>query len=334
LKHWAAWLDPRHPNPAKPGELRWYTTNEEGTEIEVDGRGPHNIDGRLVEARSRTFIPAQLSDNPDLVKTNYGAVLDSLPKEIRDAYRDGKFSASLKDGAFQTIPTQWVMEAIARWKDKPPPGIPMCAMGVDIAQGGVDQTVLAPRYDGYYSKFEVTPGITTPNGATAAGFVMSKRRDNCRVIIDMGGGYGGACYEWLKDNGVDVASYKGAEKSAKRTKDRQLSFSNKRSQAYWQFREALDPTQPGGSAIMLPDDAEMIADLCAPTFEIGSNGVKVEPKEDVVKRLGRSPDKGDAVVMAWTDGPKMMNTYEGKWAGNKIGKFIPKVITGHSVRRR
>ncbi|RYF53218.1 MAG: terminase, partial [Comamonadaceae bacterium] len=29
-RYWAAWLDPQHPNPAKPGELRWYVTNEKG----------------------------------------------------------------------------------------------------------------------------------------------------------------------------------------------------------------------------------------------------------------------------------------------------------------
>jgi hypothetical protein len=41
IKHWAPWLDPLHPRPARPGELRWFTTGSDGEE--VDGRGPHLV---------------------------------------------------------------------------------------------------------------------------------------------------------------------------------------------------------------------------------------------------------------------------------------------------
>ncbi len=55
VTRWKAWLDPTHPNPAQDGELRWYTTVD-GVDTEVDGRGPHIINGRQVMATSRTFI--------------------------------------------------------------------------------------------------------------------------------------------------------------------------------------------------------------------------------------------------------------------------------------
>lgn len=338
VKRWAAWLDPRHPKPAKAGELRYYLEDDDGIEREVDGPGPHTVGDKEVIARSRTFIPAQLSDNPDLARTNYGAVLDSLPKELRDAYRDGKFRLILEDGAFQTIPTQWVMEAIARWKPQPPVGVPMCAIGLDVAQGGKDNTVAAPRYDQWYD-LKTVPGKDTPNGAKAAAFALSVRRDGAEIIVDMGGGYGGAAYEWLSNNQIRCVAYKGAKTNPHaRTKDKQLKFSNVRSQAYWQFRESLDPSQPGGSIVALPDDAELIADLCAPTFEVGPNGIKVEPKEDVVKRLGRSPDKGDAVVMSHWGGPSatsVMNdpNYARDAAGNLYRK-TPKVVMAYSNMRR
>src|SRR5271169_5026912 len=38
IKHWAPWLDPLHPRPARPGKLRWYTAGSDGEDIEVDGR--------------------------------------------------------------------------------------------------------------------------------------------------------------------------------------------------------------------------------------------------------------------------------------------------------
>src|SRR3546814_1539203 len=78
-----------------------------------------------------------------------------------------------------------------------------------------------------------------------------------------------------------------------------LGFYNKRSETIWRFREALDPSQPGGSPIALPPDPMLVADLTAPTFTVPPRGIKVESKEDVCKRLGRSTDRGDAVVMAW-----------------------------------
>ena len=55
-------------------------------------------------------------------------------------------------------------------------------------------------------------------------------------------------------------------------------------------------------AASLPPDPELVADLTAPRFEITSNGIKITPKDVLVKNLGRSPDKGDAVVMAWSEG--------------------------------
>gem|GEM_PF-3649773 len=72
VRRWAAWLDPKHPNPAKDGELRWYLSTDSG-EVEVDGPGPHDVNGRMTRATSRTFIRSKLSDNPDLAATDYAA---------------------------------------------------------------------------------------------------------------------------------------------------------------------------------------------------------------------------------------------------------------------
>lgn len=333
LKRWAAWLDPNHPNPAAPGELRWYTTGKEDKEIEVDGPGPHIINGEEVIARSRTFIPAKLSDNPDLAASGYAATLAALPAELRAAYRDGKFDAALKDGAFQTIPTAWVRAAQDRWDERPPQGVPMCCMGVDVAQGGQDQTVIARRYDGWYAPLLAVPGKTTPDGGSVAGLVISHRRDAATVVIDMGGGYGGAAYEWLRENHVEVKGYKGAEAGPGRTIEGQLKFANRRSRAYWRFREALDPGQPQGSPIMLPTDPELVADLTAPTFKVGPQGIQVEPKDMLIKRLGRSPDRGDAVVMAWEEGLKNENV-QGGFARAYATRNRPAVVLGHQAARR
>lgn len=332
IKRWAPWLDPKHPKPAKPGELRWFTTIQ-GKDTEVDGPGPHVVAGEAkpILARSRTFLRAQLTDNPDLTRTpDYAARLAALPKELRDAYRDGKFDAGLKDAPYQAIPTDWIRQAQLRWTERPPFGVPMCAIGVDVAAGGEDETVLAMRYDGWYAPLVHVPGSQTPLGRDVSGLVVAHRRDAAAVIVDLGGGYGGAVYEHLRENDIEVRGYRGAEKSTRRSRDARMKFSNVRTEAYWKFREALDPGQPGGSPIMLPDDPALVADLAAPTYRDTPHGIQLESKEDVVKRLARSTDSGDAVVMAWFSGASYM-THGEAWRrgeGTRGSGRRPKVIYG------
>jgi hypothetical protein len=328
IKRWAAWLDPKHPNPAKPGELRWYTTGEDGKEIEVDGPGPHLIGGELITAKSRTFIPAKLADNPDLSATNYAATLAALPEELRAAYRDGRFDASLKDGAFQTIPTSWVVAAQARWKKDGFQGLAMTAMGLDPAGGGRDTAELARRYGGWYDELVSAQGAETADGSSTAATVVKHRRDGCPVVVDLGGGYGGGVTLRLKDNEIPHVGFNGANKSTAKTKDGKLSFANKRAEAWWKFREELDPDQEGGSAIALPPDPELLADLCTPTWSLTTRGILIEDKDSIRKRLGRSPGKGDAVVMALSEGNRAAMRERSR------SNVKPKVVSGRAAVRK
>jgi hypothetical protein len=303
IKHWAPWLDPMHPKPALPGVLQWFTTAPDGTDVQVDGPGPHFIGGEKVTARSRTFIPGRLSDNPDLASTGYGAVLASLPEELRRAYRDGDFSAGLKDDAFQVIPTAWIEAAQKRWQDKPPRDT-MTAIGLDVAQGGSSSTVAAPRYRGWYDKLTRRPGRECQLGTEVAAMVVQIRRDNCPVVVDCGGGWGAEAYGALRENGIPAVAYLGNKPSMATTREGNLKFYNKRAEDWWRFREELNPDQEFGSAIALPPDTSIKADLAAPRFEVTARGIKIEDKADIVKRLGRSIDDGDAIVMAMNEGAK------------------------------
>lgn len=332
-KRWAAWLDPTHPNPAKEGELRWYTNNEAGDEIEVDGVGPHLIGGKWEEAKSRTFIRAGLKDNPYLLNTNYSARLNALPEHLRQAYRDGVFKISLEDDLSQVIPTAWVRAAMDRWTPEPPANVPMCAIGVDVAQGGKDKTVLAMRYDNWFSPLIVETGEKTPTGAEVAALIFTKRRDGAVVVVDVGGGFGGATIEHLAANSIKAVAYSGAGEAYGRTSDRSLGFYNKRAESYWRLREALDPSQPLGSTLMLPDDPELMADLTSIRIDtdITTRGLKLESKKNLIKRIGRSPDKGDAVVMAWSAGNKALR--RGIIGASSV-TARPQVILGHQSARR
>ena len=51
------------------------------------------------------------------------------------------------------------------------------------------------------------------------------------------------------------------------------------------MREALDPTSNTGLA--LPPDKLLLADLCAPRWELRGSKILVESRDDIVKRIGR-----------------------------------------------
>lgn len=333
IKMFAPWLDPAFPKPAKNGELRWVISDIDGNDQWVDGPEEVEVNGKMVRPMSRTYIHSSVKDNPFYASSDYERQLDAMPEPYRSLLMGG-FRTSFKDLPNQIIPTKWVQLAQERWKPQPPDGVPMCSMGVDASGGGDDPMMLAPRYDGWYDRLIEIPGKTIPMesaGRYCAGIVISHRRDQAMVVIDMGGGYGGPMYEHLSSIPVEVKAYKGAEASTRRSADGKMRFTNKRSAAYWQFREALDPGQPGGSPIALPPDSTLMADLTAATFEVTPNGIKAEPKEKVCERLGRSTDRGDAVVMSWHYGPKEI-THALEWIVNAEqglkGNRKPQIITG------
>jgi len=308
IEYFAPWLDPKHHNPAQEGELRYFQPNESGSgyrECEKDDYIEMN--GVRVAPQSRTFVSSRFTDNAYYNAEAYAKSLAGLPDEVRERLVTGNFLLERTDDVWQLIPTSWVKAAQDRWTRQPPAGVPMCAVGVDVAQGGSDNTVISPRYDGWFDRLVVVPGRETPDGKSAAGHVIRHRRDNAPVVVDLGGGWGGDCYGHLKENGIEASGYLGVKSATGRTADGRLGFTNVRSRSYWRFREALDPSQPGGARIMLPPDSVLLADLCAPRYRITSSGIEAESKKDVVKRLGRSPDRGDAAVMCWTIGQTTAN---------------------------
>ena len=330
------WLDLTHPKPAKHGELRWFVTAPDGSDFECEGPETIQLPGASEPAQpmSRSFVPAMLSDNPYLVNTGYQAKLDGLPEPLRSAVRDGNFMASRADADHQVIPTQWIIEAQARWKPDGWKGLAMTAAGLDIGAGR-DETVLSCRYGGWFSELHTIKGDDARDPAHAAALVVRHRRDNCPIAVDVGGGFGGPSILLFQENGIEYARFDGGGRNKKRSKCGQFEFFNNRAWALWTMREELDPDQEGGSPIALPPDAQLRSDLSAPTWKMTTNGIQVESKEDIKKRLGRSTDRGDAVVMCLSEGARAVSRRIGR-QGNGVHGFVPKVVgkRQHTIRGR
>jgi predicted phage terminase large subunit-like protein len=83
-RRFGAWLDPKHPRPARPGEVRAY-------------RGDEEVPRGTPEALSRTFIPARLADNPH-VGEEYRAQLRDLDPVRRAQLLEGDWEAAYGEG--------------------------------------------------------------------------------------------------------------------------------------------------------------------------------------------------------------------------------------------
>jgi hypothetical protein len=305
----APWLDPNHPNPAKPGELRWVISDEEGKDEWVNGPDDvREVRGKIVRPTSRTYIPASVKDNPYYQATDYQRQLDAMPEPYRSLLMGG-FRTTFKDADFQVIPTAWIDAAQARWTPDGHKAYAMTSMAVDPADGGKDAQEIAARHGGWYAPLVSEKGESTADPAKAFGHIMATRRDNAPVVVDVGGGYGGKITLRLKDNGVAHVGFNGAGASNKRSRGSNIPYANKRAEAVFTLRDELDPDQEGGSPICLPPDPELKADLAAYQYDARALQVRgvyqIERKEEMRKRLGRSPGKGDAVVMCLSEGAAM-----------------------------
>lgn len=201
---------------------------------------------------------------------------------------DGDFA---DEGEDVVIGLALVRAAQERWKTAEPVG-PL-ELGVDVARFGDDDSAIQPRRGNYLYPQTVVHGF---DNVEVAGQVITIVRDMRRgegerpvVRVDSGGN-GGGVVDILKRSpevwvvGVD------AGRSAR---DPQR-FPRRRDELWWAARDflrKLDGT--------LPPDERLSEELRAPRYRVDVNGrVQVESKDDIKKRIGRSPDRADALCLA------------------------------------
>ena len=290
----APWLDPHHPNPAKPGELRWFATIDGKEADHPDGK-PFEHGGEKVIPQSRSFIPAKVQDNVYLRDTGYLATLQALPEPLRSQMLYGDFTAGRDDDEWQVIPSEWVRLAQQRWKERKYVPDEITSVGVDPSRGGRDKTIIASRAGWHFHKLKSWDGEKMSKGSNVASEVVKLVGTSaCPVHVDVIG-IGASVLDHLDMLiGSRAVGVNSSNKSNDRDWSGNLKMANKRAELWWSFRDLLNPDN--AHKVELPPDAGLFADLCAPTYELKSQGIQIEKKEHIVKRLGRSPDKGDAVV--------------------------------------
>lgn len=226
----------------------------------------------------------------------------------------GLFPSATRTGV---IPLGWIELAINRWKDwqdsgGDPSTVPnptRRVVGIDVAYGGMDETVLATRFGDCITKLSRFRNADTIETALHAVPYLAETGSMAVVdVIGIGAGVYDTLRLWRRDatnenhHLATVIPFNASAAADRLDKIGQFKFRNARAAAWWKMRELLDPSK--GSTVMLPDDDRMKAELSTVKYKHLAGGIiQIESKDDIRKRLGRSTDAADAVIQAfWPDG--------------------------------
>lgn len=169
-------------------------------------------------------------------------------------------------------------------------GLDKGRFGVDLARYGDDRSVMYRNRGGQIRLAKWWSKKDTHESKLEIEAEMS--RFGTKIIpatMDIIG-LGAGPFDTLRAEGYEVAGFQGSERALDYKK-----FKNRRSEAYWGFRELMEQ-----DLIDLDrNDEKLTAELTSIMWGVDSQGrIYVEPKEDIKERLGISPDSADAAVLS------------------------------------
>lgn len=192
-----------------------------------------------------------------------------------------------------TIPLGWVYRAQERWQDWKDSGGLLTGrhvIGADIARYGGDKNSFAHKYKDIITKVELMPG-----GDTEVTADLLTEHIGATVVVDVNG-VGAGVFDKIRRRGMSAYPLNVGTRTKLRDTSGQIEFYNIRAAATWKLRELLDPSK--GATLCIPPGDMVAEDLSAARWKnIAGGKMVIEEKSEVKKRIGRSPDMGDAVVL-------------------------------------
>lgn len=205
------------------------------------------------------------------------------------------------------IPTQWLELAHERWRragGREPLGAETRILGVDVAGMGRDCTCFVERKGAWVSQFNAHNSGGQADHMKIAGRIAAYRRRQIEAYVSIdtigeGAGVYSRCIEIDEKDYIISCKYSEAAKghNGKPLTDvtGQYEFINMRAYLFWCVRDWLNPKNDTGA--MLPPDTQFDEEATEIKWSFRSDGrIFIEPKEDIKERLGRSPDKFDALA--------------------------------------
>ena len=207
----------------------------------------------------------------------------------------GEFPAFASDAV---VPYSWAKQC--QTLDAPLPDDGSVALGIDVGAGG-DQSVIRERR-GNTAGRQWSDHSADPEILVNLAMLALRETGASSINIDtIGVGYGvaGHLRDQCREAGleVDVVSINVAERAQDPTR-----FINLRAELWWEVGRELSKDEAWDLAAV---DDGVISQLVAPKYSVARGGrIQVEAKDDVRRRIGRSPDDADALLLAFYRPPR------------------------------
>ena len=182
------------------------------------------------------------------------------------------------------IPASWIVAA----QNRELPAEGTRTIGVDVARFGTDKTILATRTG---PVFRIVKTLTHSATTATAGEVVNLMRTHRGTAHVDGVGVGGGVVDMLRAAGVPVADLQAGSGATDSER-----FKNARAEWYWGLRERFE----AGDIDLDPADDELASQLASIQFSYTARGqIILESKDDMAKRGLPSPDRADALMLAF-----------------------------------
>lgn len=199
--------------------------------------------------------------------------------------------------------------------------------GVDVARFGSDSTVITPRWGnvfGIQSAFQKLDTMQTAGRVWP--LIKNIPTDYTGVdVIGVGGGVVDRLHELQREQeaagmgqfatiaGVDVASSPSELPEGLPN----MQFANKRAELYWNLRELFEQ----GDIYLMPDEngqkpEDLMDELSSIRYEFRGNKIYIEEKVQMKKRLQKSPDRADSLMLTLS---RQATNLSDKWHGENDG---------------
>jgi hypothetical protein len=249
------------------------------------------------------YLPATIEDNPYITeefKRNLETELKVKDPEAYERFVKGKWGVIRAPN--QLITSDLIKQARVV---APVPGTRR--EGMDVARYGKDATVhaavdgncLVEIEENYHQGLDVSSTRLLTR-------VQERQVAPEHITVDVVG-LGAGVADNMRGNGYRVNEFVAGARPIRRIigvrqqggvllKQRSFyKFADLWSQAWWELKERLE----AGEISFRAQHAHIVKDLTAPRYTITNRVIKVESSEDIKERIGRSPDVGVAIVLAF-----------------------------------
>ena len=232
------------------------------------------------------------------------------------------------------IKAEWVDRAFALW-DNPEMHKGPQFRGVDVANSEAGDKAAIAKGQG--RAIEVR-AFACPSAVSLGDDIVTEFEADgveARYVAVDTAGIGAATADQARRKGYRVYAFNGGADQMNTDGELDLTtdekkvvsvgkFKSKRGQGYWQLRQDL-----AAGRLALKPNAKLKRELMTPTFQSRGGFIIVESKEDLKKRLGKSPDESDAVMYANWIRPRRAERIEEP----EISAFAPEVLQAEFDRK-